>query len=117
MHLGLTCEIPILHYGSTILTYKFDKILYSLIQILVICLCPVYTNILILWRTHSGKLVSLAAGDLSQHSEFHIKITAQEKISEMLSSNGPEVNKEQMEEQCNIFLVMLYISNYIQQSM
>ena len=24
----------------------------------------------------------------------------------MLSSNGPEVNKEQMEEQCNIFLVM-----------
>ena len=59
-----------------------------------------------MWRTHSGKLVSLAAGDLSQHSEFHIKITAQEKITEMLSSNGPEVNKEQMEEQCNIFLVM-----------
>ena len=29
-----------------------------------------------------------------------------EEITEMLSSNGPEVNKEQMEEQCNIFLVM-----------
>ena len=28
-------------------------------------------------HTHSGKLVSLAAGDLLQHSEFRIKITAQ----------------------------------------
>ena len=29
-----------------------------------------------------------------------------QEITEMLSSSGPEVNKEQMEEQCNIFLVM-----------
>ena len=67
---------------------------------------PIYYIAKILWRTHSGKLVSLAAGDLPQHSEFRIKITAQEEITEMPSSNGPEVNKEQMEEQCNIFLVM-----------
>ena len=46
MHLGLACEIPILRYGSTMLTYKFYKILYSLIQILVICLRSVYANIL-----------------------------------------------------------------------
>ena len=29
----------------------------------------------------------------------------------MLSSDGPEVNKEQMEEQCNIFLVMYRVLN------
>ena len=46
MRLGLACEIPILRCGYTMLTYKFYKILYSLIQILIICLCPVYTNIL-----------------------------------------------------------------------